>query len=90
MGIDESGLKSQALRCVHVGLLCVQENARDRPLMSDVVPMLTNETVPLPAFNSVAFSHHQQVMKADASSGAETERESRSVNIVSITEMVGR
>nr|DAD20700.1 TPA_asm: hypothetical protein HUJ06_022163 [Nelumbo nucifera] len=34
----------QVLRGVHVGLLCVQESASDRPTMSDVVVMLGSET----------------------------------------------
>ena len=34
----------EALRCIHVGLLCVQDNPNSRPLMSSVVFMLENET----------------------------------------------
>ncbi|VVA34791.1 Hypothetical predicted protein [Prunus dulcis] len=32
------------MRCVHIGLLCVQDNAADRPIMPDVVFMLSSET----------------------------------------------
>ncbi|PON85819.1 LOW QUALITY PROTEIN: Tyrosine-protein kinase [Trema orientale] len=35
---------SEAIRLVHVGLLCVQDHAADRPTMPDVVSMLKNET----------------------------------------------
>ncbi|PON85825.1 S-receptor-like serine/threonine-protein kinase [Trema orientale] len=35
---------SEAIRCIHVGLLCVQDHPADRPIMSDVVFMLSNET----------------------------------------------
>ena len=35
---------SEVTRCIHVGLLCVQDHAADRPSMSDVVFMLINET----------------------------------------------
>ncbi|XP_066349574.1 G-type lectin S-receptor-like serine/threonine-protein kinase At4g27290 [Miscanthus floridulus] len=34
----------EALRCIHIGLLCVQDNPNSRPLMSSVVFMLENET----------------------------------------------
>uniref|UniRef100_A0A6N2N8W6 Receptor-like serine/threonine-protein kinase n=1 Tax=Salix viminalis TaxID=40686 RepID=A0A6N2N8W6_SALVM len=34
---------SEALRSIHVGLLCVQENTEDRPLISHVVLMLGDE-----------------------------------------------
>ncbi|CAL2251500.1 unnamed protein product [Prunus armeniaca] len=35
---------SEVMRCVHIGLLCVQDNAADRPTMPDVVSMLSTET----------------------------------------------
>ncbi|KAF8396342.1 hypothetical protein HHK36_017958 [Tetracentron sinense] len=38
----------EVLRCIHVGFLCVQEIAKDRPTMSMVVFMLGNETTLLP------------------------------------------
>jgi hypothetical protein len=31
-------------RCMNIGLLCVQENAADRPTMLDVVAMLSSKT----------------------------------------------
>ncbi|KAJ0103298.1 hypothetical protein Patl1_04456 [Pistacia atlantica] len=37
------------MRYINVALLCVQENAADRPAMSEVVSMLTNELVALPS-----------------------------------------
>ncbi|KAF7138938.1 hypothetical protein RHSIM_Rhsim07G0197400 [Rhododendron simsii] len=44
----ESFLAAQMLRCIHIGLLCVEESATDRPTMSDVDFMLSNETALLP------------------------------------------
>ncbi|XP_062086978.1 uncharacterized protein LOC133793695 [Humulus lupulus] len=35
---------SEVMRCIHVGLLCVQDHAEDRPTMPEVVFMLSNET----------------------------------------------
>ncbi|OMO66782.1 hypothetical protein COLO4_30391 [Corchorus olitorius] len=40
--------KDEVLRCIHIGLLCVQDHATDRPTTSNVVSMLSNETMPLP------------------------------------------
>ncbi|XP_056164602.1 G-type lectin S-receptor-like serine/threonine-protein kinase At1g61370 [Syzygium oleosum] len=34
----------EVTRCIHVGLLCVQDHAMDRPNMSDVVLMLSGES----------------------------------------------
>ncbi|KAL5580195.1 hypothetical protein UlMin_012637 [Ulmus minor] len=46
--IDESLVgsysNSEVLRCIHVGLLCVQQHPEDRPTMSSVVSMLGNQT----------------------------------------------
>lgn len=35
------------MRCMNIGLLCVQENAADRPTMLDVVAMLSTKTIRL-------------------------------------------
>lgn len=35
---------SELLRCLQIGLLCVQDNAADRPTMPDVVFMLSSVT----------------------------------------------
>uniref|UniRef100_J3MLN7 Uncharacterized protein n=1 Tax=Oryza brachyantha TaxID=4533 RepID=J3MLN7_ORYBR len=39
--------QSQALRCIHIGLLCVQPDADDRPHMSSVIFMLTRDNMEL-------------------------------------------
>ncbi|KAK1325920.1 Receptor-like serine/threonine-protein kinase SD1-7 [Acorus calamus] len=46
--MDYSWSMSKAIRFIHVGLLCVQERAEDRPTMPCVVMMLSSETVMLP------------------------------------------
>ncbi|CAH2056714.1 unnamed protein product [Thlaspi arvense] len=46
--IDEGFVRpDEFLRYMHVGLLCVQEDAYDRPTMSSVAVMLKSETVTL-------------------------------------------
>ncbi|CAN6299941.1 unnamed protein product, partial [Urochloa humidicola] len=35
---------AEMMRCINIALLCVQENAADRPTMADVVSMLSSET----------------------------------------------
>ena len=42
--LEDSYSASEAMRCLHVGLLCVQDNAADRPTMPEVVFMLSSET----------------------------------------------
>ncbi|KAJ4850628.1 hypothetical protein Tsubulata_020093 [Turnera subulata] len=46
--LEDSCIKSQVIKCIHVGLLCVQNFPDDRPEMSTVVLMLTNEGAVLP------------------------------------------
>ncbi|XP_065862203.1 G-type lectin S-receptor-like serine/threonine-protein kinase At4g27290 [Euphorbia lathyris] len=41
--LGESCHLSQLMRCVHISLLCVQQNAEDRPSMESVVLMLSSE-----------------------------------------------
>ncbi|KAK9096364.1 hypothetical protein Sjap_021861 [Stephania japonica] len=43
------------MRCIHVGLLCVQESAVDRPTMSEIVSMFANEAMTLPPPKQPAF-----------------------------------
>ncbi|XXG59566.1 hypothetical protein AAC387_Pa04g1628 [Persea americana] len=46
---------SEAMRCIHIGLLCVQEDATTRPIMSSVVLMLNSFSVTLLAPTTPAF-----------------------------------
>lgn len=39
---------SEGLRCIQIGLLCVQKRPEDRPLMSSVLMMLDSENASLP------------------------------------------
>lgn len=50
----------EILRCIHIGLLCVQEHANDRPSMSMVISMLNSEIIDLlsptqPAFTAASY-----------------------------------
>ncbi|XP_024019265.1 G-type lectin S-receptor-like serine/threonine-protein kinase At4g27290 [Morus notabilis] len=45
---NDSCVESQVLRCIQVGLLCVQKFPNDRPTMSSVVFMLENDGALLP------------------------------------------
>ncbi|KAJ0239583.1 Gnk2-homologous domain-containing protein [Hirschfeldia incana] len=43
----DSYQKDEVTRCIHIALLCVQEEAEDRPTMSDIVQMLTTISIAL-------------------------------------------
>lgn len=54
--IRDSDLNLQeVLRCIHVGLLCVQQRAADRPKMSSVVVMLSSDGHVLPYPNRPGY-----------------------------------
>ncbi|GFQ05807.1 cysteine-rich receptor-like protein kinase 26, partial [Phtheirospermum japonicum] len=50
-----SGSISDILRCIHIGLLCVQENVTDRPTMASVVIMLNSFSLTLAIPSEPAF-----------------------------------
>ncbi|KAK1417740.1 hypothetical protein QVD17_26874 [Tagetes erecta] len=85
--LGDSCVIHQLRRTIHVALLCVQENAGDRPVMSDVISMLINDTIPLPAPKQSAFFFGRTVSK---STSIERKSNDCSVNQMSVTEMEAR
>ncbi|CAN6545595.1 unnamed protein product [Malus baccata var. baccata] len=71
--LGNSFIKEQLLRCIHVGLLCVEENAADRPTMSDVISMLTNESLPLASPTKPAFFVGRRTVEAGISGNQQLE-----------------
>ncbi|CAJ1977295.1 unnamed protein product [Sphenostylis stenocarpa] len=47
--------RSEMMRCIHIGLLCVQENLTDRPTMATIMLMLNSESISLPIPSEPAF-----------------------------------
>ncbi|KAF7024017.1 hypothetical protein CFC21_036433 [Triticum aestivum] len=76
--------ENMVLRCIHVGLLCVQENAADRPSMAEVISMITSENATLPAPKQPGFVSMLLPTEADVPEG------SCSLNDLSITGLDGR
>ncbi|KAK6236905.1 hypothetical protein SCA6_012242 [Theobroma cacao] len=54
--LDDRTSACKLVRCMQIALLCVQENANDRPTMLDVSSMLRNETAQMAAPKRPAFS----------------------------------
>ena len=67
----------QFVKCVNVGLLCVQELPHDRPTMSNVVTMLDSETATVPTPKQPAFVPRGQSSTTSSSSRPETSSSSR-------------
>ncbi|KAI3717312.1 hypothetical protein L1987_68858 [Smallanthus sonchifolius] len=82
--LAESCNSIEVLRCMIIGLLCVQEDPQDRPTMTGVLGMLGMDIESLPDPKEPAFVSRKRVL---SSSSYVNESE---INQVTITEIGGR
>ncbi|KAK1303718.1 hypothetical protein QJS10_CPB11g01093 [Acorus calamus] len=85
--IVSSSSQVEVMRCIHVGLLCVQDHANDRPTMPNVILMLESESAPRPMPKQPTFSLQRSLMndeRLNQDSGGYT------VNELTITVLNGR
>ncbi|XP_072950900.1 cysteine-rich receptor-like protein kinase 6 isoform X1 [Typha angustifolia] len=86
--------RSEMLRSIHIGLLCVQEDPVERPNMSMVVVMLSSETVSLKAPSRPAFCIRQRSIVSETHGVRRNQRLRKSTvasrNEVSITDLEPR
>ncbi|XP_058725202.1 cysteine-rich receptor-like protein kinase 10 isoform X2 [Vicia villosa] len=80
--------RNEIMRCIHIGLLCVQENIASRPTMTSVVVMLNSDSVTLPIPLEPAFHMDNRNFQDIKSWGHSSAQES--VNETSITELYPR
>ncbi|EFH48854.1 predicted protein [Arabidopsis lyrata subsp. lyrata] len=52
-------------RCIHIALLCVQENPADRPNLSTIISMLTSSQITLSIPNKPGFYVHSRRLEAE-------------------------
>ncbi|GKV43684.1 hypothetical protein SLEP1_g50945 [Rubroshorea leprosula] len=81
--ILRDGSSGEMMRCIQIGLLCVQENVAKRPTIASVVLMLGSSSGSFPIPSKPAYFMHS-IMESDASSGAPVQF---TVNNVSISEL---
>ncbi|KAK4253961.1 hypothetical protein QN277_009403 [Acacia crassicarpa] len=86
--IYDASFHLEMLRCIHIGLLCVQELAKDRPSMGIVYSMLNSEIVNLPSPTQPAFTKRQCIVSAESSQ--QSDPIYSKCNTVTLTEMQGR
>lgn len=77
--------RGEVLLCVHVALLCVQENPDDRLLMSSVVFVLENGSTTLPAPKRPAYFARRSAELEQIRNAIQT-----SANNITLTEIDGR
>ncbi|XP_062087462.1 cysteine-rich receptor-like protein kinase 10 isoform X2 [Humulus lupulus] len=88
------GSASEIMRCIHIGLLCVQENLVNRPIMNTVALMLNSSSVSLPLPSKPAFFMYSNTgsdmsLPSDFNSRI-NQPESASINEASISELFPR
>ena len=84
--MKENCSEFEVIRCIQIGLLCVQKNPNDRPTMMKIVLYLSNHLIRLPSPREPAFFLHDK-MDPKIVLG---ESSSSSINEMSITNFVGR
>ncbi|XP_021294089.1 putative receptor-like protein kinase At4g00960 [Herrania umbratica] len=62
------GSRDEIMRCIHIGLLCVQENVASRPTMASVVFMLNSFSTTLAVPSQPAFALQSNNIESDRSS----------------------
>ncbi|GMY37168.1 G-type lectin S-receptor-like serine/threonine-protein kinase At1g11300 [Fagus crenata] len=85
--VSEPCFEKEILRCIHVGLLCVQEFSKDRPTVSVVISMLKSEIVDLPRPKQPAFIERLTALDSES---AQRSQGICSVNNVTVTMVQGR
>ncbi|GLT68756.1 hypothetical protein SLA2020_409610 [Shorea laevis] len=95
--LEDQWPRNEVLKCIHIGLLCVQESAADRPTMSEIVVMLSSYTVTSPAPSPPAFfvtmENHESGWMTENSGASSQYAESKpdsfqqSINGLTITDL---
>ncbi|XP_058073081.1 G-type lectin S-receptor-like serine/threonine-protein kinase B120 [Magnolia sinica] len=84
--LSDSYSSSEVLRCINIGLLCVQDSSADRPTMSSVVLMLGSEIVTHPTPKQPTFS----IARSNREAESMHDPQNFSTNDVTITVIIGR
>jgi len=87
--LEVTCIENEALKCINVALLCVQEDSGDRPTMSNVIIMLGSESITLPRPNQPAFVTRRNTAGSSSSSSRKP-AQSSSNNELTITVERGR
>ncbi|CAA2961052.1 G-type lectin S-receptor-like serine threonine-kinase At1g11330 [Olea europaea subsp. europaea] len=82
--------RAEIMRCIHIGLLCVQELPKDRPNISAVLSMLSSEIVELPEPKQTAFAEKWSRPHTGTGSSQQSQKSSSSLNNVTLTAVDGR
>ncbi|XP_010433941.1 PREDICTED: cysteine-rich receptor-like protein kinase 10 [Camelina sativa] len=88
--IADNFQRSEVVRCMHIGLLCVQEDPVERPTLSTIVLMLTSNTMTLPVPRQPGLFFQSRVGKDPLDTFSTTRSLIGSVDDATITDLYPR
>ncbi|XP_034927256.1 cysteine-rich receptor-like protein kinase 10 [Populus alba] len=93
--LGDSYSRNEITRCLHIALLCVQEDPNDRPTLTSVVLMLTSFSISLPLLREPSSFEQSMTISSLPLTELESDKSNikskpLSVNDVSITELYPR
>ncbi|ERN12728.1 hypothetical protein AMTRI_Chr02g217720 [Amborella trichopoda] len=80
---------SEILRCIQIGLLCVQEDPMERPNMTSTLSMLNNEAVALPVPREPTFLVERRIPRVESDPSSSSIK-THSTNRITISEIKPR
>ena len=83
--LEESCSQVEVIKCIQIGLLCVQENPNDRPLMATIASYLSSPSIELASPQEPIFS-----MQSREKPNKATQEMGPSINQMSESEFVPR
>ncbi|KAI7738317.1 hypothetical protein M8C21_012980 [Ambrosia artemisiifolia] len=86
--LEKSSNSSEVLKCICVGLMCVQGDPDDRPTMTNVVTMLGGDMATLPTPKEPVTIPRRD--HATSSSSSSSKPDTQTKNMFMITEVAGR
>ncbi|XP_062160727.1 cysteine-rich receptor-like protein kinase 25 isoform X2 [Alnus glutinosa] len=81
--LRDSYSRNEVDRCIHIGLLCVQENPAERPTMASIVVMLSSYSVTLSSPQRPGFFLHSRTESNAPTSGLEADQSTSNSELLS-------
>lgn len=86
--ITSSSSEAEIVRCIQIGLLCVQEFPRDRPTILTILSMLSCEIVDLPTPEQPIFA--EKTNRVSVASTHPSTQLGHSINELTLSALEGR
>ncbi|XLT37831.1 hypothetical protein HN873_069123, partial [Arachis hypogaea] len=82
--------KEEVIKCIHIGLLCVQEEPNERPTMATIVFYLNSSSLNLPSPREPAYYFKNNRTEESMTTSKELVNDSDSINEITISKFFPR